>query len=203
MTYNVLDLFCGAGGLSHGFSKSPEFQVVAGIDNCQVAIDTFNLNENGVGRCLDLTATPPESLDIGDVDVIVGGIPCPSFSMAGRRDAADPRDDLFRSFVRYVDYFKPKVFLAENVVGILSKKDPDGVKVVDKILVAFDEIGYAVSVFKVNASFYHVPQRRVRVFFVGTRAVERSSSKRPSHSPKIRCRAVQCSTTKRLMRNSS
>lgn len=123
--------------------------------------------------CADLTQLGPQEceeryLKGRIVDVLVGGPPCQSFSMAGRRDKLDPRNTLFREFVKYLDYYRPKAFLMENVMGILSKQTETGEKVIDIILGELGK-GYSCIVNKLNAADFGVPQARKRVVIVGIR----------------------------------
>lgn len=116
---------------------------------------------------------------VGDkkVDVIIGGPPCQAYSLAGRiRDEHGMRDDyrnyLFESYIRVVKHFKPKYFVFENVVGMLSAA-PDGTPIVDKISAAFAEAGYKVTDDFRNALFdvadFGIPQHRNRVIILGVR----------------------------------
>ncbi len=98
-----------------------------------------------------------------------GGPPCQGFSLAGRRDRADPRNHLFRNLLELAELVKPKVLVMENVRLLLSMKDPDGGMVVDRILGEMAACGYDASVNTVNAQDYGVPQFRERVFIVATR----------------------------------
>lgn len=181
-TINVLDLFCGCGGMSKGLHDAG-LNVVAGIDIWDVAVDSYNSNFSGFtenphqGYCEDLTKLSPEKFvekivekfDIElKIDVLVGGPPCQSFSIAGKRDIHDPRNSLFMEYVKYLDYFKPKAFIMENVIGILSKKMSNGEKVIDTIL-GFLSVNYNVLVTKLYASDFEVPQNRRRVIIIGIR----------------------------------
>lgn len=116
---------------------------------------------------------------IGDnsVDVVIGGPPCQAYSLAGRiRDPHGMKDDyrnyLFESYIRILNYFKPKFFVFENVVGMLSAA-PDGTPIVDKIRKAFNEAGYSVIDDFRNALFdvadFGIPQHRRRVIILGVR----------------------------------
>ena len=174
---NVIDLFCGAGGMSHGFEKAG-FNVLLGIDSNENAIKTFNKNHKfAKGLCKDMT-----SLSVNEIkqiirnkriDVIVGGPPCQGFSMAGKRRPNDPRNSLFREYLRVVKGLKPKLFVMENVRGLLSMKDETGKKVIDIILDEFNKAGYNATVQKVNTADYGVPQKRHRIFIIG---IKNSSS---------------------------
>lgn len=173
-TLRVLDLFCGCGGMTLGM-KQAGLQVVAGIDIWPTAIQTYQTQHpDHLCICADLKELSPQQLEKqyhiqrGTIDLIVGGPPCQSFSMAGKRDVSDPRNTLFMEYVRYLDYYQPRAFLMENVMGILSKKTEDGEKMVDIIS---NELGknYLVRIFSLWASDFEVPQNRRRVIFVGIR----------------------------------
>ena len=165
---NVLDLFCGCGGLTQGFSEAG-LNVVAGIDNWQIAIDTYARNHKHLALCADLTTLPPESLDLPRIDIVIGGPPCQGFSTAGKRIAADPRNSLFMHFLRFVNYFQPKFTVMENVPGILTAKNEAGQPVIDIIIAEYRKIGYDVEYKVLMASDYGVPQNRKRVIFLGRR----------------------------------
>jgi len=126
-TLNVIDLFCGCGGMSKGLTDAG-LNVIAGIDIWDKAVESYNKNYHHKAYCADLTQLPPEKFnelynkENKNVDILVGGPPCQSFSIAGKRDKNDQRNALFMEYVKYLDYFKPKAFIMENVIGMLSKK---------------------------------------------------------------------------------
>ncbi|MCR5590831.1 MAG: DNA cytosine methyltransferase [Lachnospiraceae bacterium] len=169
---NVLDLFCGAGGLSCGF-KMAGFEIVGGIDFEPSAIKTHEKNfPGGVNWCGDIRDFSNERIksDFPDgVDVIIGGPPCQGFSSANmqQKDVSDdPRNRLFMEFIRFVEQLKPKAFMIENVRGILTK---DGGFAKRKIYSLMENAGYVVTSAMVSASDYGVPQKRKRAVFVGIR----------------------------------
>lgn len=164
--YNIIDLFCGAGGLSLGFEKAG-FNVVKAVDIDPWAINTYNYNrENKVGEVLDVTAMTKEYLNaLGSIDGIVGGPPCQGFSIAnGQRIINDKRNKLYREYFRILEETRPKFFIIENVTGILTIAN--GI-VKDDILKRAKKLGYNVKFKTINASLYGVPQVRMRVVFVG------------------------------------
>ena len=166
----VLDLFCGMGGFTQGF-KNAGYNVVCGIDIWDKAVETYKLNHNHPAFCKDLTHFEPTELTNAGIetpDVIVGGPPCQGFSIAGRRETTDPRNSLFKYFVKYLNHFLPKAFVMENVMGILSMKTEQG-QLCAEIIMAELEQHYNVKIFKLNASDYEVPQKRKRVLFIGIR----------------------------------
>ena len=100
-------------------------------------------------------------------DLLCKSPPCQGFSIAGKRDVLDPRNNLINVFIEYVQYFKPDVFCMENVYGILSMKFKNGQPVVDTIISSLQE--YNISVNKLSAQWFEVPQNRKRVIIVGFR----------------------------------
>ena len=165
---NCIDLFCGCGGLSLGFEKAG-INVLVGIDAWQDAITTFNYNhKNSKGICADLSTLEPseieKELNGKSVDLIIGGPPCQGFSVAGKRIVDDVRNKLYKNFVRFVEYYKPKAFMMENVPNILSI---GGGIVRDSIVKDFSELGYKVVYQVLTASNYGTPQNRRRAVFVG------------------------------------
>lgn len=165
---NVIDLFCGCGGFSLGFERAG-FDVVLGIDVWQDALDTFAFNHrNSKTLQADLSTLSPSEVSslIGDkkIDVIIGGPPCQGFSVAGKRIVDDIRNKLYKSFVNFVEYFRPKAFVLENVPNILSI---GGGIVRDAILADFGRLGYTIDYKVLTASDYGVPQNRRRAIFVG------------------------------------
>lgn len=168
--YNVLDLFCGAGGLSSGFEKAG-FNVRLGVDHNDVALRTFSANhKNSTAMKLDLfdldnTKRISEWADENNVkfDVLMGGPPCQGFSLSGKRDKDDQRNKLYRAMVKVAEELRPKVVVLENVEGILSMKNG---KVAKRIKQDFKRLGYNVDAKKLCAADYGVPQLRNRVLFV-------------------------------------
>ena len=176
---NVIDLFCGCGGMSKGLIDAG-LNIIAGIDVWDKAVVSYNKNfSHHQAYCEDLTQLSPEKFeelynkDKKAVDVLVGGPPCQSFSIAGRRDKDDPRNTLFMEYVKYLDYFRPKAFIMENVIGLLSKKtasseNTSGEKVIDIIMELLNR-EYNCIITKLYASDFEVPQNRRRVIIIGIR----------------------------------
>ena len=166
--YNVLDLFCGCGGLSLGFENAG-YNISLGIDMWSDALQTYEKNHsNSKTVCVNLSDILPkeikkEYLDT-EVDVIIGGPPCQGFSISGKRDVNDPRNKLYQSFVTFVEYFKPSVFVMENVPNLVAMNEG---RVKDEIIKEFENLGYSVVYKILLASDFGVPQNRKRVFFVG------------------------------------
>lgn len=165
--YKLLDLFCGAGGLSLGFERN-DFEVVKAIDFAKYAIDTYNYNrEHKVAIVKDIKEIDEEYLkDIGEIDGIIGGPPCQGFSTAGHRIIDDERNALYREYFKILSWVKPKFFLIENVTGILNFGE--GI-VKEDIIKRAETMGYKVFYETLNAVNFGIPQNRKRVFFVGFR----------------------------------
>jgi DNA (cytosine-5)-methyltransferase 1 len=169
---NVLDLFCGCGGISEGF-RLAGFKIAGGIDSSDDAIKTFGFNfPQSISIAADLLNFDErkirEIFTDKKIDVIVGGPPCQGFSNANRwqKEASDPRNKLFFEYLKFVEVLRPKVVVIENVRGILSK---DGGYAKDRIISLLNDLEYVVVSNVLNAADYGVPQNRHRAFFVGMR----------------------------------
>ncbi|MEM3726106.1 MAG: DNA cytosine methyltransferase [Candidatus Bathyarchaeia archaeon] len=162
-----LDLFCGCGGLSLGF-KMAGFNIVAGFDYDEYCVATRSHNIGPTFRVDLRQAFGKELLEkagIDGVDVIIGGPPCEGFSIANvKRKVGDPRNMLIFHFARIVDELRPKFFVMENVVGLLSLGSGLYVR---ELLKKFTASGYKVQYRILNAADYGVPQFRRRVIFIG------------------------------------
>ena len=183
--------------MSLGLEMTGGFNVIGAVDNWQPAINTFLFNHPNVDRehvvcagvdeifsdCSNPFTEIRNSFTAKEVDVVIGGPPCQGMSLAGKRLANDPRNKLFQSFVDAVNLMRPKVFVMENVPGLLSIS---GGAINKAILSSFAEIGYnhfdlhAPQVLK--AECYGVPQIRRRLFYVGFR--EDIEPQFPSWPPK-------------------
>lgn len=161
----VVSLFSGAGGLDLGFEAAGH-QVVWAVDNWSDAIKTYRMNFDGEAVLADICDVPSSA--IPEADAVIGGFPCQGFSVANtQRSVDDTRNVLYRQFVRVVRDLRPSMFVAENVKGILSL---GGGRVFAKIVQDFAELGYRVDFALLNAADYGVPQRRERVFIVGSQS---------------------------------
>lgn len=165
---NVLDLFCGCGGLSYGF-RSAGYNVVVGVDNDEQALATFQLNHEGTKTiCADITTIHKADIDklTGNqkIDVIIGGPPCQGMSLSGPRRFDDPRNKLYLSYIRLVEEIKPRAFVIENVPGLLSLFNG---QIKTNIVKRLTNLGYHVNYDIMCAADYGVPQMRRRVVFVG------------------------------------
>lgn len=169
---NVIDLFCGCGGMSKGLHDA-NLNIIAGIDIWDKAINSYSKNFDHLAICSDLNKLPPtmfnELYNKNNliIDLIVGGPPCQSYSIAGKRDKNDPRNSLYMEYVKYLNYYNPKAFIMENVIGILSKKTENGENVIDIIMSNFTN--YNCIICKLYASDFEVPQNRRRTIIIGIR----------------------------------
>ncbi len=168
MNNEIIDLFCGCGGLSRGFEIAG-FKTVLAIDMWNDAIKTYNHNHNEkVGMCKDIRDLDNDFLKKfakeHNIVGIIGGPPCQGYSTVGKRDINDERNYLYLEYCRVVENIQPEFFLLENVKGLLTLND--GLFKED-IINRFGALGYIVTYKILNASDYGVPQNRQRVFFVG------------------------------------
>lgn len=164
MAKTVVSLFSGGGGLDLGF-QSAGYNIIWAIDNEKNAVKTYkaNIGENII--CADINTI--DANQIPKADVVIGGPPCQSFSLAGNRRTNDARGQLVWKYIHIIEKIHPKAFLFENVIGLLSAKNSDGKKVIELLQATFQKIGYTITTKTVNAADYGVPQRRKRVIIVG------------------------------------
>lgn len=169
----VIDLFCGAGGLSEGFRQAG-FHVLVGQDYDDVAGQTFAATHHEarfIGGPVE-QVTPQQLLDAagkkrGDIDVICGGPPCQGYSVYNhQRGVNDPRAGLFRQYLRIVEGVMPRWLVMENVTGITSIA---GGAIVRQIFEEMNRLGYKVEMRVLRAEEYGVPQERRRVVFIANR----------------------------------
>ena len=200
MAIDTLSLFSGCGGLDLGAEKAG-FNVVAMNENDPAAVDTLRAN---FARAVMIEESV-ENLDkilLGreEIDCLIGGPPCQAFSVFGkRRGIQDKRGRLIFEFSRVVEEFQPKVFLMENVRGLLStpllsarylsefeisSESPslERGSLIRELVRSFNEIGYHVDLFVVNSANYGSPQIRERVFLIGNRFLLRAEFPKPTHS---------------------
>jgi len=190
MKKTVIDLFCGAGGLSEGFRQAG-FHVLAGNDFFEAAGETYAATHPEStfipGPVQDLTANKllgAAKLLPGELDVLVGGPPCQAYSVYNhQRGTHDERANLFREYLRIVEELQPKWVVMENVTGITSI---DGGEVVETIRREFARLNYRVEFKTLKAEEFGVPQERRRVFFIGTRTDAPILFPQPTHGPGLK-----------------
>ena len=175
--YKIVDLFSGAGGFQIGFEKEC-FQTVLYTDFDEDCAKVHRKNRPDIPFLkMDIHDMTNEILDQyvnQEIDVLVGGPPCQGFSTIGKRISSDPdkrsefdpRNTLFREYIRILNYLKPKFFIMENVQGLLTR---DKGRIFEEIKETFSKTGYEFNYVILNAADYGVPQIRNRVFFYGNR----------------------------------
>ncbi len=184
-SYEFIDLFCGAGGFSKGMEMAG-FTCIGGIELKEVIAKTHQLNhKNSKTLWGDIKNIPPSEfariIGKNHVDVMIGGPPCPTFStigdakirsVTGRPTSEDPRNQLFLEYIKYVDYFRPDIFVIENVPQFITKYNG---KIYNTAVKLIETIGkedvikeqYVVEPVQVlNAVYYGVPQTRRRMILV-------------------------------------
>ncbi len=158
-TPTFVDLFCGAGGLSLGLEKAGLHCLLA-VDNNPAAIESFLANHTSEAIRTEITP----AIELPNADVFVGGPPCQGFSSAGMRKQGDKRNSLVTVYANLIVAYRPSVFVFENVEGFLTYSD--GERVVD-LLEPLVAAGYRISLRKINAANYGIPQHRKRVVAIG------------------------------------
>lgn len=161
--FTAVSLFCGAGGLDLGFEQSG-FRTIWANDYDKDACKTHQNWSNAKVFCGDIS-----KVDINEIpssDIILGGFPCQGFSLSGPRKIDDSRNVLYKHYVNIVKEKQPKIFVGENVKGLLTMADG---KIFEAIVYEFSECGYDVYCQLVNAKNFGVPQDRERVIICGFR----------------------------------
>lgn len=162
----IISLFSGCGGLDLGFEKAG-FDIPVANEFDKTIWSTFKANHPNTKLIEGDIRNISDDYFPDNVDGIIGGPPCQSWSEAGaQRGINDDRGKLFYEYIRILKKKQPKFFLAENVSGMLANKHSDAVH---NILALFDEAGYNVSLTLVNAKDYGVAEERKRVFYIGFR----------------------------------
>jgi len=203
--FTVVDLFGAPGGLALGFRMTGRCAIRACVDSDPVAAETYARNFPEAAMVVDDIRNVDDDrllseagIGKGEVDLVIGGPPCPGFSTIGRVKIAslagtgrwknlngthprfidDPRNVLYKHFVRIVKGLKPKFFVMENVSGMASHNDG---RTVRQILRDFGRIGYRTEWKILNAVEYGVPQERKRIFFIGNRLGLPNPFPEPTH----------------------
>lgn len=181
----VIDLFSGVGGLSYGFAHDDNFEIIAANEILPNMAKAYSLNHptakvytedikdfNAAKIEKDLNIKPSE------IDIIVGGPPCQAYSTVGKRLIDDPRGKLFQEYYRVLKEFNPKLFLFENVRGLLSMQ---GGELLKTIISLFESLGYKVQYKLLNAADYGAPQIRERVVIIGSKLKNEFQYPGPTH----------------------
>ena len=180
--YNIIDLFAGVGGLSYGFSKLPQFNIIAANEIEKDISIAYKLNHPDVNMLnCDINSLTEdvleEALNGKKVDIVVGGPPCQSYSTLGKRQM-DDRANLFMQYKRVLKILQPKAFLFENVVGILSMDKGNFFK---QVQAEFEDLGYNLQYRVLDAVNFGVPQHRERVILVGFKGDNNFVYPEPTH----------------------
>ncbi len=181
----VIDLFCGVGGLSYGFAHDRNFEIVAANEILPNMAKAYSLNHPTVKVYVedikDFNAKKIEkdlNIRANEIDIIIGGPPCQAYSTVGKRVIDDPRGKLFQEYYRVLKEFNPKLFLFENVKGLLSIRKGELLKT---IIHLFESLGYEVQWKLMNAADYGVPQIRERVIIIGSKLKTSFQFPDPTH----------------------
>lgn len=191
--FRVVSMFSGCGGMDLGFRggftflgkryQRNNFKVIWSNDLNEAACRTYRRNigpDIRVGDFYDHQSTLPPA---GEVDVVIGGFPCQDISVNGKgAGVAGARSGLYRAMVEVIRETRPKVFVAENVKGLLMKHNKESL---ERVLEDFNSLGYSIDLNLYHAADYGVPQSRERVFIVGTMpSLPAFTPPKPSHTPK-------------------
>ena len=169
----AIALFSGCGGMTLGFEWAG-FNVLGHVEIDIAANKIYSANFPASSLLgTDITKVSDAEVHgwierFGSIDVIIGGSPCQGFSLAGKRNPEDERNELFQHYLRIVNIIRPKVFIMENVRLMTSMKDSDGNLFIERIMNGFNSIGYSVNYQYMNSQDYGIPQCRDRVIVVGT-----------------------------------
>ena len=173
--HSVVSMFSGCGGMDLGFTGGFE---VFGREYAKLPFDIIWANDLNPAACLTYEQNLGHPIKCGDVwkhietlpneaDVIVGGFPCQDISVNGKQAGVKgARSGLYRAMVTAIERIQPKVFVAENVKGLLNKSHEESLR---RVITDFTSLGYSVSYRLYNAADFGVPQTRQRVFIVGVR----------------------------------
>lgn len=187
--YSLVDLFCGCGGISHGF-EAAGFESLLGLDIDEDSLETFSQNHpdalvihDDIGKVSPRSLAESLELPWGELDCLVGGPPCQSFSKnvpAKRRFLDDERNYLYRWFLEIVEALGPKTVLIENVAELANAHNGE---VREQITARLSGLGYDVIWDRLLAADFGVPQMRRRVFFIASRVgSDRLRFPEPTHS---------------------
>jgi len=185
----LFDLFCGTGGFSFGFEGADHgFSTRFGVDVLPVAVETFKRNhKDALALAGDIRkvrrAEIAKNLRLkkGQIDVIIGGPPCQGFSSIRpfrSTNDDDPRNSLFEEYASFVNFFRPRVFVIENVVGLATHKNG---AVIDAMEECFHGLGYDCQWRILNAAHYGVPQKRERLIMIGVERGGKIVFPKPTH----------------------
>lgn len=181
----LVDLFAGAGGLSYGFYHDSSFEILAANDIEKDMCETYQINHPNVPVfCKDIKEFCAKDISgLGssnhNVDLVIGGPPCQAYSTVGKRLLDDPRGMLYKEYFRIITELSPKLFLFENVKGLLSMNRGNLFK---EIRESFHSLGYSLDYQVLNAADYGIPQIRERVILIGSKLDKKIAFPERTHS---------------------
>jgi DNA (cytosine-5)-methyltransferase 1 len=188
LSFTVVSTFSGCGGSSLGY-QSAGGRVLLAVEWDTNAVETYSLNfpDSDIYHGDIHTLTAPEvlrrtGLKRGELDILDGSPPCQGFSMVGRREFTDARNQLFREYCRLLKELQPKVFVMENVSGMAKGKMR---LIFAEVLKELESCGYTVKARLLNAMYYGVPQSRQRIIFIGVRDELHIEPSHPAGSPNL------------------
>lgn len=178
--FKVIDLFCGAGGLSAGFLMgkfSQSFESVLAIDNDVAAIKTYNANFGNHGITANIDEWIAEN-EIPNADIVIGGPPCQGFSLLNKKRLGDHRRALWEPYMDIIEQSSASIFVMENVPGLLTSDEFDDIRARAKSL-GFVLLNPSL----LNTADYGVPQTRKRVIVIGVKAERFKMKELPDFPP--------------------
>lgn len=164
MAYKLMDLFCGAGGMTLGFTDARfggGFESVWAIDNDEAAVETYKTNFGDHVHCDDIEKWVNESCSVPEADAVIGGPPCQGFSLLNKQRAGDARRELWQPYMDLVEKSGAKVFVIENVAGLIGSPE------LEKILGRARDMGFAIETGHLLAADFGAPQARKRAIVFG------------------------------------
>jgi DNA (cytosine-5)-methyltransferase 1 len=187
-TMKILDTFAGAGGFSLGFTQTKHFSVIGAIEIDQWAADTFKSNHYNSNVLVgDIQQYSKEFLlntFSNKPDIILGGPPCQGYSIANKKagDPMDPRNTLFKEFIRLGQIFEPSLMIMENVPNLVKARTQDKILVADIIIKSLEDMGYFTYNTILNATDFGVPQIRKRWIVIASKVPLKQPFPKPTHT---------------------
>ncbi len=188
--FKLFDLFCGTGGFSKGFEKAENarYETLLGVDILPVSVRTFSLNHpqalaipRDIRRLHCDDVQERLNLKPGELDLIIGGPPCQGFSSIRPFRSStedDARNNLFEQFANFVNFFRPRALVIENVVGLATHNSGSALAQMEE---CFAGLGYDCDWRILNAANFGVPQRRERLIFIGVQKGGQKTFPQPTH----------------------
>lgn len=182
--FKVVSLFTGCGGLDLGFKKAG-YEIIFATDKDEDSALSYRANFDSTPYIQkDITIIKEEQFP-KDADVLIAGVPCQSFTRAGKQDMCDSKTLLYKEFNRALKIIRPKIFLVENVEGLL---DMNNGKLFSEMLFEWETIGYKTQYKVLDAKNYGIPQDRRRLIVIGLKKSLNLKFQYPqiSHGPRLR-----------------